>query len=226
MKRLFIYLTLLSLLINVSLNAQPWQQNSAIFNPSGVPSLPFSQPRFADLDGDGDLDLIIGSTDGAPFYLENNGSASAPAFTPGEEIFSEISFLDAEMGVCCDLDNDGDLDFVAGGFTGLNFFQNTGTPTSPFFEKIPDFFSGLSVGMKPVPDLADIDNDNDFDMIVGFSESGSIKIYTNTGNPQSGIFSESASVEIGDVGLYAYPVFHDLDNDGDQDILSSSYQQL
>lgn len=220
MNKLHYIHALMFILISSGLNAQPWQQNSAIFNPSGVPSLAFSQPRFADLDGDGDLDLIIGSTDDVPFYLENTGNVSAPAYTPGEEIFTEISFLDAEMGVCCDLDNDGDLDFVAGGFTGLNFFQNTGAPISPLFEKIPDFFSGLSVGMNPVPDLADIDNDNDFDMIVGFSESGSIKIYTNTGNPQSAIFSESTSVEIGDVGLYAYPVFHDLDDDGDQDILS------
>jgi hypothetical protein len=33
-------------------HSQMWVQNDVIFNPSGVPSLAFSQPRFADLDGD------------------------------------------------------------------------------------------------------------------------------------------------------------------------------
>ncbi len=60
--------------------AQLWQQNDLIFNPSGIPSLPFSQPRFADLDADSDFDLILGSINEPPFYFMNNGSASNPSF--------------------------------------------------------------------------------------------------------------------------------------------------
>jgi len=77
----------------------------------------------------------------------------------------------------------------------------------------------LNAGQNPVPDLADVDDDNDLDMVVGFSEDGGVKIYLNTGTPESAQFSESNIIIIGDVGLYAYPVFCDLDDDGDQDIV-------
>jgi hypothetical protein len=210
---------LLLLLFSARLFSQPWVQNDAIFNPSGVPSLPFSQPRFADMDGDGDFDMWIGNLNEAPVFMENVGDATSPSFAPGPTIFSGINPLDAEMGVCYDLNNDGLLDLITGGFTGLNFFQNVGSVNQAAFEKLDNFFSGLTVGNSPVPDLADIDNDGDADLVVGLSESGLVKLYTNTGNATAASFSESLVTEIGDVGLYAYPTFCDLDADLDQDLL-------
>ena len=219
MKRNYIISFLQGILMLSSLSAQPWQQNDTIFNTSGVPSLAFSQPRFADLDGDGDPDMILGNSNDAPFYVENTGTATNPSFAEGEDFFSGISSLDAEMGVCVDLDNDGDLDFITGGFTSLNYFANIGTTTAPEFQQIENFFSGLNAGQNPVPDLADVDDDGDLDMVVGFSENGAVKIYLNIGTVTSAQFSESNVIEIGDVGLYAYPNFCDLDADGDQDIV-------
>ena len=105
--------------------AQDWQQNDAIFNPSGIPSLPFSQPRFADLDGDQDFDLILGSTDCSLLYFENIGTATDPVLTVGPDIFAVVDELDAEVGVGVDLDGDGDLDLVTGGYHGLVLFENT-----------------------------------------------------------------------------------------------------
>jgi hypothetical protein len=214
-----IYFIVTFAFINLASIGQPWVQNDAIYNPSGIPSLPFSQPRFADLDDDGDMDLIIGSIDENPIYMENTGSFSNPAFAPGPDIFMNIDMLDAEMGVCYDIDQDNDLDFIAGGFTGLNLYLNIGDANNPEFEKQEGFFDGLAVGQNPVPDLADLDDDNDPDMVVGFSESGTVKIYINSGSPASAEFLESNSFEIGDVGLYAYPVFADLDDDEDHDLL-------
>jgi len=219
MHKILIVLSLLAMILFTPVHGQPWLQNDAIFNPSGVPSLPFSQPRFADLDGDGDFDMVIGSTDGAPYYMENVGDLTTPHFVPGADLFSNINSLDAEVGVFYDIDNDGDLDFITGGYTGLNLFLNTGTVNIPVFEKINDFFPGLNVGSNPIPDLKDLDNDGDPDMVVGLSESGVVKLYTNTGSAVSAQFSESNVDEIGDVGLYAYPVFCDLDADNDQDLL-------
>ena len=219
MKRIIVISFLLGFLITSILTAQLWQQNDAIFNSSGVPSLPFSQPRFADLDGDGDMDMILGNINDAPFYIENIGTIASPAFAEGDDIFSGISSLDAEMGVCADLDNDGDLDFISGGFSGLNYFENIGTVTTPSFQQVSNYFAGLSVGQIPIPDLADVDDDNDLDMVVGLSEDGSVKIYLNTGTVTVALFSESNVINIGDVGLYAYPNFCDLDADNDQDIV-------
>ncbi len=212
-------LTVISIFLSFGLFAQPWVQNDAIFNPSGIPSLPFSQPRLADLDNDGDYDLIIGSIDEHPLYFENTGNNATPTFEPGPDYFSMVEYLDAEMGVCNDIDGDGDLDFITGGFTGLNLYLNIGNPEIPEFEKVTGFFDGLSVGQNPIPDFADIDTDGDPDMIVGFSESGIVKIYINTGTNEVAEFIELNSYEVGDVGLYAYPVFCDVDMDNDQDLV-------
>lgn len=219
MKKLICATSFLSMMLFFNVSGQPWLQKDVIFNPSGVPSLPFSQPRLADLDNDNDLDMVIGSTEGYPYYMRNTGTSSSPHFVPDEAVFSMINPLDAEMGVFSDIDNDNDLDFITGGYTGLNMFRNIGSVTNPEFQKVNNFFAGLNVGSNPIPDLADTDNDGDADMVVGLSESGVVKIYTNTGSPQLAQFSESSVYEIGDVGLYAYPVFCDLDNDNDQDLL-------
>ncbi|MDY0084893.1 MAG: FG-GAP-like repeat-containing protein [Bacteroidales bacterium] len=213
---LFVFLFIL---VPALLTAQPWVQNDAIFNPGGIPSLSFSQPRFADLDGDGDLDMILGNISDKPVYLENVGSAESPQFAPGEDYFADISSLDAEVAVFADLDNDGDLDMISGGFSGISFFENTGNQTDPVFEKQTGFFTILAGIGYPVPDLADVDDDGDLDLVIGLSEDGLVKVYENTGTAEEASYSEAAVTEIGDVGLYAYPCFADLDNDGDMDLV-------
>ena len=211
----------LSLIVRPSIiSAQPWQQNDQVFNPSGIPSVSFSQPRFADLDADGDLDLILGSIDQPPLYFENTGAPAAPDFQAGPDLFADISALDAEMGVCADLDGDGDLDLVTGGYTGLHLFENTGDSTLAEFVEIEDFFSSLAVGSNPVPTLADLDADGDPDLLVGLSEDGSLIYYPNSGSSDSAAFLQSQSQNWYDIGLYAYPWLADLDNDADIDLLA------
>lgn len=199
--------------------ADNWAHNGAIFNPSGIPSLPFSQPRLADLDADGDADLILGSLEYALRYYENTGNASAAAFSPGPDIFASIGVLDAEVGVCGDFDDDGDLDLVTGGYYALQLFENTGTPTEPVFVKVENFFANLNVGASPAPTLADMDDDGDLDLLVGRAESGEVKYYPNAGTPGSAEFHEGEAEIWFDVGLYAYPWLHDIDADGDFDLL-------
>jgi len=212
---------LLSLIVCPSAaSAQPWQQNDLIFNPSGIPSVSFSQPRFADLDADGDLDLILGSIDQPPLYFENTGTPMAPDFQAGPDLFAPVSGLDAEVGVCADLDDDGDLDLITGGFTGLHLFENTGDSILAQFAEAEDFFAGLTDYMYPVPALADMDADGNLDLLLGLSESGQLVFYPNGGDPDSAVYIQSQSQSWYDVGLYAYPWLADLDNDGDVDLMT------
>ena len=206
-------------LLSATMFASDWKLHPGMFNPSGVPSLTFSQPRFADLDADGDMDLILGSTSNTPLYFTNTGTKTSPQFSLIDDIFSSVNSLDAEFGVCYDMDADGDLDMVTGGYSGLQLYLNTGNAVAPVFEKTDGFFSGLTATRNPVADMGDIDNDGDLDMVVGFSEDGSVKLYTNIGTDSLAIFQESSAVTLGDLGLFAYPVFCDPDNDGDLDIL-------
>jgi len=166
---------------NAVFAAEHWKENPLIFNPSGVPSLTFSQPRFADLDGDGDLDLILGNSSDKPFYMTNAGSTTNPKFTRIEDVFENVSFLDAEVAAFGDLDGDGDLDMVCGGFSGLQLYLNTGHAVAPVFEKVPDFFSGISVSRYPVPDLADVDNDGDLDLLAGLARTVTLRFITTAG---------------------------------------------
>jgi len=207
------------LFFSLYLNAQPWIENNQIFNPTGIPSLSFSQPRFYDLDADGDLDMILGSTVQAPEYFKNTGSKTIPKFVLDKALLANVNSSDAEMGVCADLDGDGDLDFISGGYTGLHLYKNEGSSSSPIFIEAANIFQLLSVGENPIPTFADMDGDGDLDMAVGLSEDGGVKYYPNTGSIISAQFLESNSVRWFNVGLYAYPSFCDMDKDGDNDLL-------
>ncbi len=211
--------TLLLMFSSIVLS-QSWERNDVIFNPSGIPSLSFSQPRFADLDSDGDFDLILGSIDKAPFYFENAGTPTSPSFHSGANIFEPVSSLDAEMGICVDIDADADLDFITGGYTGLHLFVNIGSESEPEFVESENYFQAIDCGNNPVPAFADLDSDGDYDLLIGLSEDGKLKFYLNTGTPDSAVFSESQSQIFYDVGLYAYPWFADLDSDNDFDLLA------
>lgn len=219
--KLLCFGTLFSTIILSSsmLHAQMWERKSERFNSSGIPSLSFSQPRFADLDADGDQDLILGSISALPNYFENVGSAKNPIFKKVNEVLEVIEELDAELAVPADIDSDGDLDLITGGYTGLHLYKNTGSPENPNFEKVAGAFK-LSTGSNPIPSLADIDNDGDLDLLVGLSENGTLLLFINKGTPENYEFSDTASISIDDVGLYAYSSFCDFDGDNDYDILS------
>ncbi len=212
---------LLSLYICTALVfAQPWVANDAIFNPSGVPSLTFSAPRFADLDSDNDFDLILGGSNVGLIFLENTGTKSLPKFTQTGFVEHDINYLEAEVAAIADINGDGLPDMITGGFMGLTCFYNTGDSTSPVFERDTLLLSGLECGHNPVPTLADVNDDNLVDLMIGLSENGSIKYYINTGTSTSPVFTETYAISPGiDVGLYAYPYLCDPDKDDDFDII-------
>ena len=76
--------------------------------------------EFADVDGDGDQDMIVGRDKGAPMLLRNDGDRSTPRFVDGGLLpFETPEFATPRLA---DLNGDGRLDIVVGVTGGGLYF--------------------------------------------------------------------------------------------------------
>ncbi|MGH7572239.1 MAG: FG-GAP repeat domain-containing protein [Gemmatimonadota bacterium] len=174
-------------------------------------------PVLADLDADGDLDLVAGTWNEDVQLYWNEGTPTAPRFADPEPLV-ELTRGSHASPALADLDADGDLDLVAGESSGeLNLWRNDGTPREPSFVLVTDTLGAFDAGRRSAPAFADLDADGDPDLLVG-SESGETAVFWNGG----GGVVEAAFVAGGpalDLPGIAAPVFADLDADGDPDLL-------
>jgi hypothetical protein len=77
----------------------------------------FASPDLVDLDGDGDLDAVVGEVYGGLRYFENTGSTSSPDFVEATGAANPFDGIDVGFRSSpdlVDLDGDGDLDAVVG----------------------------------------------------------------------------------------------------------------
>ena len=188
-----------------------------------------SNPAIADIDTDGDLDLVIGGFDGTLRYFENTGTMLAPIFTQRTAAANPYNAIDSgaySTPTHGDIDGDGDLDLVVGNSSGnLNYYENTGTFLTPTFTQrsgSANPFDGFHVQGSSVPVFADIDNDGDLDLVLG-EQNGTVVFYENTGTvllPTYTLRTGAADPFDGiDIGGQSAPVFIDIERDGDLDLV-------
>jgi len=211
-------------------------------NPTNGEIIPFrSAPGFIDVDGDGDLDMIIGDVCGGVVLFDNTGTANSPAFDVADQSANPFSLIGLGANgspALVDIDGDLDLDvFVgAGGVNNaisgdVRYYENTGTINNPSYAERTGTDNPLdvNVGKEAGPAFVDIDNDGDFDAFVGEGgvtiNSGQINFFENTGSPTAPAFIERTGtdnplsfVDFGPGGIGdAKITFVDLDSDGDPD---------
>ena len=197
--------------------ASPTQSNFLEFS-SG--DLTYSTPFCADMDNDGDLDCLIGSSDGMIYYKENRGTASTADFTNS---FDSSDYFNKDLGdyssvTCYDLDNDGDYDCILGDEEGdIYYFENFGSAESASFgsstKNVLFSLDDESCTFSKI-NCIDLDNDGDADCIVGCAD-GKIYYFADTGdisNPSFGDDPDDSSY-ISNVGTFASPFCIDMDND-------------
>jgi hypothetical protein len=147
-----------------------------------------SWPEAVDWDGDGDLDLLIGSFSGEIYLRINDGTRANPSFNPDSlpvnAAGKPINVHGHAHPVVGDWDRDGVWDLVVGSDIGaVSWFRNTGSATAPefaagqslipavaeqkFIEQILGPEESPRQGVRAQICVADYDKDGWLDLIVG-----------------------------------------------------------
>lgn len=190
---------------------------------NGVP-IHFKGPRVdaADLDGDGDLDVLTGTDDGRVYLFENVGSRTRPALAMGRMIV-HFDYMDAGVGVkIADWNGDGLLDFVVGRYWERShwpdeprvfgrLYENVGHRRAPRFAArgagegapfVEGFLPCDAVRQNGVRG-ADWDGDGRRDLIVGDSD-GFVWLFRNLTNPTRPLFAPPRKLEAGGRPIKVY----------------------
>ncbi len=189
----------------------------------------YIQPTFCDIDGDNDFDLFIGSDWNRMSFYSNIGDSSFHRFIFETDTIVNLPFPPEPRSqrTCrpafCDIDNDNDQDLIVGGYYRLFYYQNIGTINYPVFSLVTEYFQNISLVGDQYPAFVDLDNDNDYDLFIGFgyisSNRGKMAFYRNDGSPDSVsmVLITDYFMNI-DLGYYCIPTFTDIDSDGDYDM--------
>ncbi len=170
----------------------------------------------ADLDGDGDLDVLMASRDDGRIAWYRNRIIHRTSLYPTQSQRTLGKIEAARHVRAADLDHDGDLDLVATGNRDVLWFENNGARPPSYTSR--SITSGVNGGRWV--DLSDLDGDGDVDIVVASTKNNRLLWYENLGGvPPS--FKERILSQALDAPRAVLSA--DLDRDGDLDLYTASH---
>ena len=205
---------------------------------------------YEDVNLDGVKDLLVSPNSDnetqnkeSVWYYQNFGTNSQPIFN----LISKNKFQQEmiELGkssypLFFDYNNDGLMDFFVSSFgefdlsatdnyiSTISLYENIGSINNPKFELVTNDFqniSSLNIEKGLYPSFGDLDNDGDFDMLLGdfsgvlhYFENSSSSLGSFNLNLTTPQYQDNDGTVI-DIGYAAMPELFDLDNDGDLDLV-------
>jgi hypothetical protein len=137
-----------------------------------------------DMDNDGDWDLYGLNWPGLSDAVYNNASTTSTITFNGMQTLASSANDDNE-GDFFDYDNDGDMDLVIAAFASTDrLYRNNyagGAPGTFSYTLVGG--SGLTNGRALDSDVADVDNDGDYDIMTAEDANQNEKLYKNILNP-------------------------------------------
>jgi hypothetical protein len=201
--------------------------NADSINTSG-----FNMPRFVDISNNGKYDLFVSvlfdpTVPQSLMYYSNEGTEQNPHHIKITENYLKTLDVRANSHPSfADIDNDGDEDLFIGSLNNpigtIHFLENIGSKTNPEFQYLDSSYFNISDDLSIIPNLGDLDGDNDFDILVGLFD-GKIDYYRNTGTPESANFVLQGKLtdntgSVIDAGNNSSPFLFDVDGDSDLDL--------
>ena len=221
---------------------------SNLYGDQAVNLARFPAAFHVDVDQDGVRDLLFSpntpletNDDESVHFFRNTGTEDAPAWQFITDTYLQSGMIDLGRGAYPsfhDFDGDGLLDLAVANkerYEGVDqtpaavaVFRNVGTATEPEFELVDNDWIALEDYQieGPYPAFGDLDGDGDLDVLVG-DELGRIHEFSNVAPagawPEFTLTAlsipEDGSGEAIDVGQFATPQLHDMDGDGDLDMV-------